>query len=303
MARHLLSIAVALVLVITTVSAYLRLSQYGLGCADWPACYGRSPVGDIVLSESSPMYWIRVIHRVTATIAGLIFVALALFWWSQWRRGREQILSLAPLVLAGFLAWLGRYTPSELPAVTLGNLLGGMALLGVLWWLRAAAGARPAHGSGRSLLTGAATIALLLLFLQIALGGMTSARLAAAACTGFPLCGAGGATLSAVAFNPFAAIPLEPSSEAIRQGLHMTHRLSGLLLAALLIGVGVAAVRTGGQQMAAGRWLLGLVAAQLIVGPAMVLAGFSLAIAVVHNLIAGLLVIVLVGLLAAARFE
>lgn len=288
-----------LVLVITTASAYLRLSQYGLGCADWPACYGKNPLEQAVLSESSPQFWVRAIHRVAATIAGLVFVAVAVFWWGEWRTTRERILSFAPLILAAFLAWLGRYTPSTLPAVTLGNLLGGMATLGVVWWLRAAAVSGAANGSAVSpVIARAAAIALLFLFVQIALGGLMGARLAAVACPDFPDCGAGPQTLSAGLIDPFAHVPVESTNAAARRGLHMAHRWSGLLLAAMLVWVGVTAVRNRGPQRGPGRWLLGLVSVQVIAGASMVLAGLPLALAVVHNVTAGLLILALVSLLA-----
>src|SRR5450759_1433635 len=207
-ARRLLTLSVALVLVIMTASAVLRLSQYGWGCANWPACYGDNPVGGTLLQATAPLYWVRVMHRVCATIAGLLFVALALFWWNGWNKTRDRVLSFAPVVLAAFLAWLGRYTPSVLPAVTLGNLLGGMATLAVLWWLRASLGRgggpgrRTASGPLTLTMAGAAATGLGLLFVQMALGGLTSARLAAVACTAFPHCGQPVESWVGAVFNP-----------------------------------------------------------------------------------------------------
>jgi heme a synthase len=293
--RWLLTLSVALVLVITTASAILRLSQYGLGCADWPACYGVNPVGESILQAASPLYWVRALHRICATLAGLLFVAAALIGWNGWTCTRDRVLSLAPLVLAAFLAWLGRYTPSDLPAVTLGNLLGGMATLAVLWWLRASL--EREQGRGR-VLSIAAAIGLGLLFVQMALGALTSARLAAVACTAFPHCGQGLETWVGAVYNPFVPFASDPLHESALRGLHMIHRLAGMTLAVFLAWLGWRAVRSGPDARAAGIGLIGLAAAQVGLGAAMVMARVPLALAVAHNVLAALLVLALVSLLA-----
>ena len=285
-ARRLLTFSAILVLVITTISAYLRLSQYGLGCTGWPACYGTNAVGELLLSESSPLFWARAIHRVTATVAGLLFVAIAVFWWNGWRSNSDRMLSFAPLAIAAFLAWLGRYTPSSLPAVTMGNLLGGMAALAVLWWLRTATVAQPARLAPR-----AAAIGLGLMFVQLAIGGLTSARFAAAACPAFPECGVWGGVFDIAGLNPFADIAQKDLGEGTRQVLRMLHRTFGIAVAVYLVWLG-ARLRKPGLP------LLCLAAAQVLVGVAMVSFEMPLAIAVAHNLIAGLTIMELVNLVA-----
>jgi cytochrome c oxidase assembly protein subunit 15 len=135
--RPLVSIALALVLVVTLSSAFIRLSQSGLPCRDWPACYGaQAGTAAVALSEESPVFFARVLHRIAASVAGLLFLAIAALGWRRWRGDSRRAAAMALVVLAGLLAWLGKYTPSTLPAVMLGNLLGGMALLGLLAWLR-----------------------------------------------------------------------------------------------------------------------------------------------------------------------
>ena len=299
-ASRLLAASAALVLIITSISAHLRLSQYGLGCADWPACYGANPIGEAALSESDPLFWMRVVHRISATAAGLLFVAIALVWWNAWRSSRERVLSVAPLALALFLAWLGRYTPSTLPAVTIGNLLGGMATLAVLWWLRSAALAhRSTHrASPASGLAGLAGIGLALVFAQMALGALVSARFAAAACPAFPGCGAWDGTLELSGLNPFADIARRELGEHTRQVLHMMHRYAGAAIALYLAWVGVCAVGLGGSKRGLGLLLLGLVAAQIALSAALVLLQVPLGMAVGHNVLAALLILNLVSLLA-----
>jgi heme a synthase len=298
---RMLTLSVALVLVITTASAILRLSQYGLGCADWPACYGTNPVGGTLLQSNSALYWVRALHRVCATVAGLLFVAVALTWWGGWTSTRDRLLSFAPVVLAAFLAWLGRYTPSDLPAVTLGNLLGGMATLAVLWWLRASIRSEPDPSRAAAPLALAAAIGLGLLFVQMALGALTSARLAAVACTAFPHCGQSVESWAGAVYNPFVAFAADPLHDSALRGLHMVHRLAGAALAVYLAWLGLRAVRGG--RGSAGAWLLGLAPAQIALGAAMVLASLPLALAVAHNVVAALLVLTLVGLLARGTKE
>jgi len=298
-ASRLLVASAALVLIITSISAYLRLSQYGLGCADWPACYGANPVGEASLSESSPLFWVRVVHRIAATTAGLLFVAIALFWWNEWRSARQRLLSLAPLALALFLAWLGRYTPSSLPAVTIGNLLGGMATLAVLWWLRSAALAnRSTHRGSAPAIAGAAGIGLALVFAQMALGALVSARFAAAACPALPGCGVWDGTFELSGLNPFADIARHELGENTRQVLHMMHRYAGAAIALYLAWVGTRAVRLGGSRRGLGLLLFGLVAAQIALSAALVLLQVPLGMAVAHNVIAALLILNLVSLFA-----
>jgi len=299
-ASRWLAASAALVLVITSISAYLRLSQYGLGCADWPACYGANPLGEAPLSESDPLFWPRVVHRITATSAGLLFVAIALFWWNAWESARERVLSVAPLALALFLAWLGRYTPSSLPAVTIGNLLGGMATLAVLWWLRSAALAhRSAHRADAApAVAGPAGIGLALVFAQMALGALVSARFAAAACPGFPGCGAWEGTFELSGLNPFADIAREALGEHTRQVLHMMHRYAGAAVALYLAWLGAREMALGGPRRGLGLLLLGLVAAQIALSAALVLLKVPLGMAVAHNVIAALLILNLVTLLA-----
>jgi len=300
-ASRLLAASAVLVLIITSISAYLRLSQYGLGCADWPACYGANPVGDAALSESDPLFWMRVVHRISATAAGLLFVVIALVWWNGWGSTKERVLSVAPLALALFLAWLGRYTPSSLPAVTIGNLLGGMATLAVLWWLRSAALPHRSTHRASPTTAGVAGVGLGLVFAQMALGALVSARFAAAACPAFPTCGAWDGTFELSGLNPFADIARQELGEHTRQVLHMMHRYAGAAVALYLAWVGTRAVRLGGSRRGLGLLLLGLVAAQFALSVALVLLQVPLGMAVGHNVLAALLILNLVSLLAAGE--
>jgi heme a synthase len=164
--RRLVSIALALVLVVTLSSAFIRLSQSGPPCPEWPACYGaQAGTAAPALSEESPVFLARVLHRIAASVAGILFLAIAVLGWHRWRNDSRRMVAVALVVLAGLLAWLGKYTSSTLPAVMLGNLLGGMALLGLLAWLRQCTARGETPRAQRRV-----WIALALAVLQIALG-------------------------------------------------------------------------------------------------------------------------------------
>lgn len=134
--RHIVGVAIALVLVVTTTSAFIRLSQSGLSCRDQPACDGAQVESPATLpSEGLEVSVARAAHRIAAGAAGILFVVIAALGWQRWRGDSRRAAAVALVALAGVLAWLGKYTPSTLPAAMLGNLLGGMALLGLLAWL------------------------------------------------------------------------------------------------------------------------------------------------------------------------
>ena len=284
--RWLVLAALLLVLVITTTSAYIRLSQAGFGCADWPACYGRSvsaySAGQLI-PEQSALFWARALHRLAASSTGILLLLIVFLGWQQVARtAAARLAAVATVALAGFLAWLGLLTPSNLPAVTLGNLLGGMSLLALLWWLH-----QRDRGGGRTL----QWLALAALALQIALGGMIGARHAALSCVTLPAC-AGGWWPDAVdwrVFNPFFAMSESDLGSAAREALIMSHRYGAVLVAGILCLLGVKAVRRGARAAAGGWMLLGMLGLQLLLGAGMVLANFPLPLALLHNLGAALL--------------
>jgi len=293
--RRMVGVALALVLVITATSAFIRLSQSGLSCGNWPACYGAQAAGPAgALAEEFPVRVARTAHRIAASIAGVLFVVIAALGWEHWRGDSRRAATVALVVLAGLLAWLGRYTPSTLPAVTLANLLGGMALLGLLAWLwRPDAPGEAGPGDSRLYIV----VGLALVALQIAFGGLIGARHAALDCAGLPGCGGSWWPQGADwrAFDPL--LPNDGLAEASLQVLHLAHRFDALLLAALLAWIGWRHARLRGTPRALGIALLALIAAQIVLGATMLLAGFPVALAVLHNALAALVLIVLASML------
>lgn len=287
------------------LSAYIRLADVGIGCEPWPQCYARlnpevEQKGIAVLTAQGrdmAHYGARVAHRYIASILGLFILAIFI---AALRQGSERtttvLVPAAIFAITVFLSLLGYYTPTRSnPLITMGNLLGGMALLGLLWWLlqrETEARAVPGPAPG---LRPLAWIALALVLLQIALGGWSSANYASASCPGLISCE--GDILSSAtvadAFDPARSIALDEEGQVIRDEslglLSMTHRLFALLTAGYLAWL---VRRLRPQPLLAGSAVaLALFSiAQLIVGVSTVWLGMPLLLLTLHNgLAAGLL--------------
>lgn len=313
--NFLAKISLLLVIVLVSLSAYLRLAHSGIGCADWPACYGRigepatlaaaDPSGGdaylrLVQQANEPLAWAQPLHRLVASVLGLCVLFLTIL---AFRNGRHRTLSVMLLGLTVFLAVLGTRSGSlHSPAVVMGNLTGGFAMLGLLGWL-VFASSDPQSSAAR--VPSAVVVAAIgLLIIQIVLGGLTSANFAALACQSLPDCHGRwlpGAELM-TAFDLSREHPIESgrvSGGAERVAIHMTHRL-GAVLAALMAAVAGALAMSRGLR-AVGATILVVVAAELTVGVASVLGGLPISLAVAHNWLAGLLLLSLLKLAADNR--
>ena len=313
--RTLATAGGALVLVVIVSSAYLRLSQAGLSCADWPACYGQVAQATSVTAAQRGA---RLAHRFAAS--AVLFVLLALLALALARRPRlaqQATIALAGLVVAGALGVIGAVSSETtrlvpLPAVTIANLAGGFALLALLWLLRETTLPRSAHGgamgSPASIRSATAprptatlrwlvASTLVVAVAQILLGALVSGKFAGLACPGVPLCGAD-VSLSGfrAAIDPFAPLDVDASRTIVRpaslSSLHFAHRIGAhvvLVLAAALV-VALARGRRGREAAIVAI----LVGAQLALGATSVLAGLPLAVVLAHNLVAALLLATLV---------
>lgn len=296
--RRMALLCTVLVLVITSLSAYIRLSRAGLSCADWPQCYGeglRQAQQGIAATagESDATAIARLTHRVVASTALLVIVTMVVVCFTarpvRWADGR---VALALLVLALGLAVLGRWSSdARVPAVAIGNLLGGFAMLALSWRLTHDAGAGLAPGWRAW-----ARIAALLVVLQVALGGLVSASFAATSCTGFSDCIGAARSLPWDALDPWrepvlAGAPPINASGALAQAMH---RVLGVLLLLAIAPLALAALRSA-RRMAAAVLLATLA---LVIGLGLVMAGSgpTLGIALAHNLGAALLLATLVEL-------
>ncbi len=275
MIRALLMAALVLAFVVLAASSGLRLAANGLSCAPWPACYGQAATaeeqrGSVITSM------LRALHRIAATVFGLLALAIPLAGWRRFTRG-ERAASLLLLAVTVGLAWLGRYTPSPLPAVTIANVLGGLALIGLTAWLLV-------RGAGAPRLALVAALAAALA-LQAAGGALISARVAAAANSwpGDTLWAPGTATLWDVTRAGSAAELL--GAPTAGQPLVATHALAG---AALLVATLLVAAARGARRAA--RRLAIAAGAAAAAGFALYVFERPLLLAVLHAVLAGILI-------------
>jgi len=167
-----------------------------------------------VIPERSALFWAHALHRLAASSAGILLVLIVFVGWDALQGAAARLAAIATLALAGFLAWLGLITPSILPAVTVGNLLGGMTMIALLWWLHQRA---RGSGAGRTL----HGLALAALVLQIALGGMIGARHAVLSCVTLPACTGGWwpDSIDWRLFDPFFVLPESDIGSAAGEAL------------------------------------------------------------------------------------
>ena len=271
-----------LLLAVTCLSAYLRHSAAGIGCTPWPACYGqgeRAALPGALAVAGQALTVARMAHRVTATLALLLIIAMVVLSLSARPRHLQKgRLSLALLLLALSLSLLGVFTPgSRLPAVAMGNLLGGFVMLALAARLVALPRAR---GLGWP----AAAVALLLLA-HIAGGALVRASQAGLACGDIREClaQARAAGWDWQQLNPWReagfAVGTPHAEGALAQALH---RLGSLIVAPALAGLGWLAIRRG--RRAEGVLLLALVASQVALGLVVGSTGLPLVPVLLHNL-------------------
>ena len=284
--RPLLVSALLLALVILGSSATLRLSANGIGCTPWPACYGLLETANQV-QDSSLIKALRLTHRLTATIFAVLALVIVALGWRTWAKPAKAAGLLLVLV-TGVLAWVGLHTPSPLPLVTVVNVLGGLALVGLCAALLSASPAparRPQDHTDQFVRRAGWTL-LALFALQAALGAMISARLAGGACAvdcQQLVWSADAASL----LNPLRSGRVETLSvdATAGQSLHWLHRIVGaalLLTAATLMYVrGVAS----GSKLT---WLSRLLGATFAVGVVSAIWDGQLSSTIVHALLAGM---------------
>ena len=304
--RLLAAIGAALVLVVIVSSAYLRLSQAGLSCADWPACYGNVAHAT---AATTAQRGARLAHRFAASAVTIVLLALVGVSLAQRPRLRKQAgIAAAALAVALVLAMIGavssestRTTP--LPAVTLANLGGGFALLALIAWLRETTLEAGRNERSRALRV-AGALMLAAVVVQIALGGLVSARFAGLACPEFPLCGADTPTAALwQTLDPSAALTVDASGTIVRPPalatLHWVHRVVAHVVLLLAVIVCVMLVRA--RRVGAALLLGALVVTTLALGATSALNGLPLATVLLHNLAAALLVAAAVAVNARLR--
>ena len=299
---------IALVSVVVVLGAYTRLVDAGLGCPDWPGCYGFISVPatpeDIAAAEAlfpdSPVEqdkaWAEMVHRYFAASLGLLALAI---WAAAWRRRMPLTIPIAFVVLVAAQGIFGAWTVTLKlwPQVVTVHLLGGFATLALLWVYGLRIGvvrSLPVPGQ----LRGHVAAAIGIVVLQVALGGWTSSNYAALACTDFPTCH--GSLLPDMDFRAGFNLAQDVGPNYLggkmtsdaRVAIQMTHRLGAFIA---LFAVGWLAYRLAGPL----RWTLaGVLVVQFGLGVANVLAQLPLAVATLHNAGAALLLLALITVYA-----
>jgi heme a synthase len=304
--RRLALIGAALAAIVIVLGAWVRLTDAGLGCPDWPGCYGHlypqpgHPVGKA---------WHEMIHRYVATTLGIIITALLVWAWVR-RRDRDQPLIPVALlfVVVCLQGALGALTVTLLlkPLIVTGHLLGGLTTLSLLCWLAITPQRREPSPSELGLRK-FALVALVVLCLQIFLGGWTSTNYAAVACPDFPTCQRSWWPSMDFrdAFVLWRGLGIDYEGGVLanpaRMAIHFTHRLGAAVTGCVLIGLGLLTVAraTSRRLSRAGMFVLAAVILQISIGIATVHFGVPLDLATTHNAGAALLVISMVWLLRA----
>lgn len=314
MYRNLVFFTAAFTFIVVVVGAFVRLTDAGLGCPDWPGCYGQptpahaaQDIAKAVAEQggthgpvSVQKAWHEMGHRYLAGTLGLLILLITVMAWFK-RREQSPWLASVLLLLVVVQAALGMWTVTLLlkPVIVTLHLLGGMATLALLTWLALRQLAWRDARAAR--LRPWAALGLLLLVAQIALGGWVSTNYAALACIDLPTCH--GEWLPKMDFRHGFQLLRELGHTAAGDKLsydaltaiHWTHRV-GAVVVTLYLAV-LAAMAWGAPALRAIAAALGaLLALQVSLGLANILTGLKLAVAVGHNAGAALLLVTLVVL-------
>ncbi|GGB90314.1 COX15/CtaA family protein [Pseudoduganella buxea] len=335
--RKLVWISVFLTFDLIVFGAFTRLTDSGLGCPDWPGCYGLAnpflaheeiraaealmPTGPVTMVKA----WIEMIHRYLAMGIGILIMAMMAVSWYRWKKGRDSGAGRAgyepgyPTALFLFVCLQGAFgawtvTLKLQPVIVTMHLLLGMGLLAMLAWLggRQDQALRPmaAVGTPRTGLPGLRRLAVasgLVLLVQLFLGGWVSTNYATLACTEFPLCG--GKLVPEMDFEHGFHLWRELGKTAAGHYLpfsaltavHWVHRNFALVVV-LVLGWTVARAWRFAPLRRIARGIAIVLVLQALTGVATIYLNFPLTIAVLHNAGAAALVLLLTMLNYRAKF-
>jgi cytochrome c oxidase assembly protein subunit 15 len=300
--RTLAIIAFITCFTVVVLGAYVRLSAAGLSCPDWPGCYGHfSPAGATASDTGIEVgkAWKEMVHRYLAATLGTLLIVIAAL---ALQKRTPRVVSpgyawgLVALVVTQGIFGMLTVTRQLDPAIVTTHLLFGLTTMSLLWWLVLSTRRRRAGvwGGGTSFAGGGdpaqaralATVALVMLAVQIALGGWTSSHYAATGCPDFPTCQ--GQWWPGLEGNP---------------GIHFLHRLGALATTLVMAWAAVRVLRsrTGGFAHRSAQAVLATLGLQLVIGVTMVIKGFPLWLATAHNAGAALLLLAVIALNRALR--
>jgi heme a synthase len=314
---HRLAVAATVVaFCVIVLGAFVRLSHAGLGCPDWPGCYGHltwpGEAHEVASANEafphrpveSDKAWKEMAHRYLAGSLVLLVVAINVFAWKY--RPCHRFLTACVLALILFQAALGMWTVTLklLPIVVLGHLAGGLATFVLLFWLSLRSRVQAHNEPNYSMRSARPWIlaGLVVLILQIILGGWTSANYSALACPDLPTCqGSFWPPADFIdGFSPRREIGVDYEGGVLdleaRVAIHLSHRIGAVITMLVLALVAIRLIRASGIPRS-GAVLLVLVIAQFSLGILNIVHALPLANAVAHNGIATLLLAQMVWLL------
>ena len=318
MFKKLIFVATLLAFGVVILGAYVRLSDAGLGCPDWPGCYGKLspahahqeiaeahaelPQGPVSHAKA----WKEMVHRYLASSLGLLIVIIGVMAWIK-RKQLQQGIRL-PLFLIGFVILQGLFgmwtvTLKLTPIIVTLHLLGGMITLSLLTWLgqRQSLDIPVVRAVDATRVKTLAGFALIMVLLQIALGGWVSSNYAALACPDFPTCKGSWWPMMDLhhAFQLVRDLGMTPQgallpAEALT-AIHWVHRL-GALMTLFVVGLLVVKMMRIPALTRVSVSIALILVLQLSLGIANVLLSLPLPIAVAHTAVAALLLLTLVML-------
>lgn len=314
---------VLLAFCVVMLGAWTRLSDAGLGCPDWPTCYGSItvPLSDAAIARAHELYpaqpfvaakaWPEMIHRHFAKAIGLVCLGLMLIALTGMRR--ESGLPVKHTVFLFFLVCLqgafGAWTVTMklFPPVVTGHLLLGFTTLTTLFLLalRSSRAFTPTRTPIAARLLPLAVLAIVVLAAQIALGGWTASNYAATVCTGLPVCQSGWQQVlnfpEAFAIHTYAGTTYEFAPHldpAAKVTIHVVHRLGAMVATATLLLLALLLWRLSVQRYQwFARIVLTLLVVQVGLGISNIVFHLPLAVAVAHNVVALVLMQVLVAIM------
>ncbi len=320
--HRLARIAAVVALCVVVLGAWVRLSNAGLGCPDWPGCYGKltwPAVEEIAEANQAfpdrpvdlEVAWKEMVHRYLAGFLVLLVIGLNYLAWrpnASMRTDRRSYRGICALllVLILFQAALGMWTVTLKlkPIIVMAHLLGGFATLGLLAWLAFRTGRQAVGVTGWAFRArrGLVVTALLVLTIQIALGGWVSANYAALACPDFPTCQ--GQAWPQMDFPEAFVLWREVGVDyeggvldpAARAAIQVSHRIGAVVTYVVLLILALSLL-TAPVSRPAGLLLLFVASTQVVLGILNVVLQLPLANAVAHNGVAAILMVLLLWLL------
>ena len=314
--------ASALTLIVVLLGAWVRLEDAGLGCPDWPGCYGMLlgvPQTEEAIESANVAYperpvhvgkaWKEMIHRYAAGILGLLVFAITIYAVRRRHEPGQPVglpVFLSILIIAQSILGMWTVTWQLKPLVVTMHLLGGMTTLALLWWLSLRAGVmhRPPKRDPGQRLRPLVLAVLAVVVAQILLGGWVSTNYAALACTDFPRCGGEWVPEAdySDAFVLWKGLGVDYEFGVLdhpaRVAIQFVHRIGAVVTALAVIGLAVTVWLRTRSTLVRGyaAATVVLLVVQWILGITNVLASLPLSVAVAHNGGAALLLLSVVGL-------